>query len=273
MVIISKVGRSLLVLVIIGLLASPLWIKFLPNEALLPIINNIPGTEKVLCQYPVNVSGESMSPIVQPGSNLVFDRCYDLSELNEGLLILFKDDSSLRLGIIRHILPTEPPIFKVSGEKSPDRLQDITTTNIVAIEPSIDTSKTKYQAKQDPQTFVIHPDEYLNDLYLAKIPKSSGIENSNLEQTTQFLIDTDKFCFVVEPIKTINEVRLEISDVDSEQIILLGENIIFTTDPQTNINCLDFGKNQGMINLDSGKYSFNFFSNHQLLQSIIFEVN
>jgi acetylornithine deacetylase/succinyl-diaminopimelate desuccinylase-like protein len=112
----------------------------------------------------------------------------------------------------------------------------------------------------------------ITDFYLAKIPKGTGIETATVERTASFFREKDKFCFVIAPKKNLIGVELEISNTKTGEKVSLGKDIIFTAGSKPNINCLDFGSSQGMLNLDPGTYQYRFLMNHQALADIQFEV-
>lgn len=213
-----------------------------------------------------------MEPLVRSGTSIALSRCFEESDLVEGTVVLFDDNSGLRLGIIRHVLPLEPAVYKISDEKAPELLHDAVKEEIVGITSSIDVGQSKYQAKQKTESFILDSNEFLTDFYLAKIPRGAGIETSTIEKTTSFSRQQDKFCFVVVPKKALIGVGLEMVNTQTQEKTSLGENIIFSVSPKLNINCLDFGSAQGMLNLDQGVYWFKFLLNHQAIKNIQFEV-
>lgn len=272
MKIIKKLIRYLLIALLILILASPLWFKAVPAKYISFLTGRSAVVDSVVCNFSTRVGGESMNPLVSPGTLLEMNRCFEKEDLTEGTVILFNDDSSLRLGIIRHVLPLDPVVYKVSDEKAAERLHDVTKEEITAITKSVDTGKSGYQPKQETESFILDSSEFLTDFYLAKIPRGAGIENSTVEKATSFSLNEDKFCSVIVPRKNLTAVSTEIINIRAQKTIPLGRSIIFNASSKPNINCMDFGSGQGMLNLDPGIYRYRFLMNHQVLEDIQFEV-
>lgn len=273
MKIIRILFKNLLVLIVLLVLASPLWLKFLPSKYFNIFVNKSLVINKLVCNFSTKISGESMDPIIAPGTAVKLNRCFDQKDLTENTVIIYKDNSILRFGIIRHILLLDPIVYKISDEKSPDNLRDIVKENIVGITHDFDLSKTKYQFKAKTESFILFSNEFLSDFYLAKIPKGMGIEMTTPEKTTIFSIQKDKFCSVIFPKKKLFGVDSEIIDDKTQKIIPLGKEGIFDLQPNPNINCSEFGSSQGMLNLKKGNYHYRLLINHQVLQNIPFIVN
>ena len=229
--------------------------------------------DQYVCGFSTKVSGESMNPLVAPGSLIELNRCFKKEDLTEGVIVLFSDNSNLRLGVIRHVIPLDPVVYKISDEKAPELFHDIVAEEIVAMTKNIDTSKSKYQVRQGKESFILNSDEFLRDIYLGRIAKGMGIEMSTVEKITTFFRQEDKFCAVVVPKKNLTAVDIEISDTKTLETISLGRSIVYDSSSKpTNINCMDFGSNQGMLNLDPGTYQYKFIMNNQVLANIQFEV-
>jgi hypothetical protein len=214
-----------------------------------------------------------MGPIIAPGASIKLTRCFNEKDLTDNTVILYKDNSILRFGVIRHILPLDPIVYKISDEKAPDLLHDIIKENIVGITHDFDLSKTKYQIKATTESFVLSSDEFLSDFYLAKIPKGMGIEMITPEKTNTFNIQKDKFCSVIFPKKKLFAVDSEIVNDENQKIIPLGKDGVLDLQPNPNINCSEFGSSQGMLNLKKGNYHYRLLINHQVLQDIPFSIN
>ncbi|MGD9129244.1 MAG: hypothetical protein PVJ09_02040 [Candidatus Woesebacteria bacterium] len=272
MTIIKKLAKYLFCLLILFILLSPLWIKMVPLNYLSSLTGKTSVFDKYLCNYSVQVHGDSMAPIISEGSFIGLDRCFIETELTEGTVVLFGKGSNLHLGIIRHVLHLNPVVYKVSNERPHERLQDIIKEEIVAINKDIDTSASNYQAKQSEESFILDPSEFLSDLYLGKIPKGYGVEMAELEKTTLFFREKDKFCSVIVPKKDLVSVDIEIVDTKTQNAVVSNTAVIFNVRPNPNINCMDFGSGQGMLNLNPGNYRYRFLVNHQVLRDIQFSV-
>ena len=254
------------------ILAFPFWLKFIPSKYFVIFINKSPIIDKLVCNFSTKIIGQSMNPIIAPGASIKLNRCFSEKDLTENTVIIYQDNSILRFGIIRHILQLDPIVYKISDEKAPDLLHDIIKENIVGITHDLDLSKTKYQAKAKTESFILSANEFLSDFYLAKIPKGMGIEATIPEKTTSFNTEKDKFCSIILPKKKLFGVDSEIVNDKNQEKIPLGENMIFDVNPTPNINCLEFGSKQGMLNLKKGNYRYRLLINHQVLINISFSV-
>lgn len=272
MKLIKKVFRYLLFSFIILVLFSPLWVSKIPMKYLSFLVGKTSVADKYICKYSVQVSSDSMSPIISQGSSVELNRCFTKEDLSEEIIVLFGKDSEYRLGIIRHILPLDPVIYKVSNEIPNERLQDIVFEEIIAIGEDVDTNKSIYKPPEDLNSLVLDPNEYLSDLYLGKIPRGYGIEMAEVEKTNIFSRDNDKFCLVVVPKKELAFVDTETIELETGKIVNSSENIVFNVRSEPNINCEDFGDSQGMLNLDKGNYRYRFLLNHQVLADVLFSV-
>lgn len=272
MKIIKKLAKYLILTLVILIIASPLWLRVVPTKYITLITGKVGFIDRVVCNFSTKVSGQSMNPLIAPGSSVEINRCFEDGDLTEGTAILFNDGSNLRIGIIRHILPFNPVVYKVSDEKAPELFHDVIAEEITGVAEGVDTSKSKYEAKQGVNAFVLEANDYLADFYLAKIPRGSGVEASTSQKTTSFSKEEDKFCFVVIPKKSLTNVSLEVVNTGTQKTTVLGSGIVFDVRQTPNINCQDFGSGQGMFNLDFGTYRYRLLVNHQALADIQFEV-
>ena len=269
---IKKLPKCLLITLLILIFTLPLWIKVVPTKYISLLTGKSTTIDSVICNFSTRVSGESMSPLITPGSLMQMDRCFKTNDLSEGVVVLFKNDSNLRFGIIRHILPLDPIVYKVSDEKAPERLHDVIKEEIAGITKNIDVSKSRYQAQQGVESFIIDADKFLTDFYLGRIPRGFGVEMAKVEKTNIFFIEKDKFCAVVFPKKELVFVDIEIVDAKTGKIVRSSKNIVFNVRPEPNIGCEDFGSDQGMLNIGPGTYRYRFLMNHQALKDVPFEV-
>jgi len=270
--IINIIVKNLLILILILLILSPLWIKLVPAKYISVLTGKSQLADKYLCNYSTKVGGESMNPLIAPGSSIAVNRCFEEKDLTEGTVILFNDGANLRFGVIRHILSLDPVVYKVSDEKAPELFHDVVKEEIAGVNKSIDSSGTKYKVKEEAGSFILNANEFFTDLYLAKIPRGMGIEISTVEKTTSFFRQEDKFCSVIIPKKKLTAVDTEIINAETQNKISLGNNIVFNIESKPNTNCMEFGSGPGMLNLDLGTYRYRFLVNHQALADIQFEV-
>lgn len=276
MTILKKIIQSLLIILLIILLTLPFWINLVPVNCFSFLIGRFDFIDNQLCQFSTQIKGEAMAPLIKPNSSVKFDRCFQTKDLNKGTVVLYQDGSTLHVGIIRHVVPSTPIVYKLSNERESDSLQDATETQIKGINKEIDTSSSAYQSVQEAENFVLKSSEYLRDIYLGRIPKGSGIENSDVQKTNQFSSRHDKFCFVISPKKRLAGVDLEIVSNRTQNKIVLGEEVIFGLDPDPNINCFDLAatgsSTHSSLGLEEGSYQFRFILNHQLLESLDFQI-
>ncbi|MDD4937633.1 MAG: hypothetical protein PHX34_01225 [Candidatus Shapirobacteria bacterium] len=273
MKIIKKLLKYLLLLIILLALTSSLWLKIIPQKYLSPFVGKSSIVDNVICNFSTKISGESMNPIITPGTSVDLNRCFKENDLTKNTIVMYLDNSDFRFGIIRHVLTLDPPVYKISDEKAPELLHDIIKEEIVGITHNIDVSKTKYETKQKTESFIFNPDEYLFNLYLGKIPRGYGIEMAEVEETTQFIKDKDKFCSVTSPKKKLLHVDTEIIDSKTNKVVTSAKDVILNVNSKPNIDCTDFGSDQGMLNLNPGNYQYKFSMNHQVLKNIPFIVN
>jgi len=213
-----------------------------------------------------------MNSLIAPGSLLELNRCFEESDLTKGTVVLFNDNSNLQLGIIRHVLPLDPIVYKISDEKAPRLLHDVIKEEITAITNKVDTSASKYLAEQETESFILDSSVFLTDFYLAKIPRGSGIETSTVKKANSFSRQEDKFCSVIVPKKNLTAVDTEITNTETQKTVSQGSDIILNASTNPNINCMDFGVGPGMLNLAPGTYRYRFLMSHQVLADVQFEV-
>jgi len=272
MKIIQKIFKWFFYFFLLLIITIPFWISKVPLEHISFLVGQTPVVDKYLCEYEVKVSGDSMSPLIEPGTTIKLNRCFDEGDLTEGIVVLFGKDGEYHLGVIRHILPLDPVIYKISNERPNERLQDMVLTEITAISTEIDTSRSSYQFNESIESLVLDPTDYVSDLYLGKIPRGVGIEMAEVEKTDSFIRAEDKFCMVVVPKKELAFVDIEIINAQSKEIIKSHKKIVFNVLPKPNTNCQDFGDQPGMIDLPQGNYRYRFLLNHQALADIPFTV-
>jgi len=269
----KTVKKLLGYLLILLVLSSPVWFKAIPSKYFTAFVGKSKIVDKLLCNFSTKVSGESMNPVITPGTSVGLTRCFAEKDLSQNTVVLYRDGSSLRFGIIRHILSLNPVVYKISDEKAPELLHDIIKEEIVAITHDINVGKSKYQAKQSAESFILSPDDFLSDFYLAKIPKSMGLETATVEKTSLFKSRQDKFCFVILPKKKLTAVASEIVNEETKDAIAQSKDMIFNANPKPNINCQDFGPGPGMLNLDKGSYHYRLLMNHQVLKDVPFTLD
>lgn len=270
--VLKKLITYTLITLFILILTSPLWIKVIPTKYIKLLSGKLALVDNVVCNFSINVAGESMKPLINPGSSVETNRCFADTDLVEGTVVLFRDDQKQRLGIIRHVLPLDPVIYNVSDEKAPELLHDVIKEEITGIVKGVDGSKSNYQSDQNTESLILNADEFLSDLYVGRIPRGYGVEMAEVEKTTQFTKEKDKFCSVIIPKKELVSVDIEIVNAETKEVVRSSKNIIFNVRSEPNVNCEDFGSGSGMLNLKSGTYQYRFLMKHQVLADVQFEV-
>ena len=146
----KKVFWTVLAIFLIVLFALiVIWIKWVPVGKIEFLQNSNGSVSRVLCLYPIQVSGDSMSPILSNGERKTFDKCFDGEDLKVGLIVLYQGetDTVMRLGIIRSMNQRDGLVYQVSNERELDQLRSVSLEEIAAIS-EIDTSNSKYNYNQ-----------------------------------------------------------------------------------------------------------------------------
>jgi len=270
--IVKKLIAYFLAVLLILVFSFPLWVKFLPVRYLPFLTGRLAVVDNLVCRFSIKVDGKSMDPLITPGSQVAINRCFKDIDLTEGAVVLYNESSSPHFGVIRHRLPLDPIVYKISDEKAPQLLHDIVGSDIIGIVKGVDVGKSKYQSGQKAESFILNANDFLTDLYLAKIPRGVGIEMATVQKTVTFSRRTDKFCSVIIHKIKLTSVDVEIIDAKTNKTAFQQGGIVFDTTPSPNINCHEFGAGAGMLNLDPGVYRYHFLINHQALANIEFEV-
>ena len=172
MKIIKTIIKYLLMLILVSIFFASFWIKFIPTKYFSLLTGKLVVVDKYICNFSTKINGEAMSSLIISGTEVEISRCFKETDLIENIFVLYNDGSSLRPGIIRHILSLDPIIYKISDEKAPQLLHDVIKEEIIGINKNIDVRKSNYQTKQKSESFILNANEFLTDLYLAKIPRS-----------------------------------------------------------------------------------------------------
>jgi hypothetical protein len=264
--------RSLAVLIVLLLLTSPLWIKKVPIENVRFLIGYIDAVDKYLCEYTIPASGQSMDPIIPIGSPITLDQCFTQEEVGVGTVVLFKEGTDIRLGIVRLILPLEPKVYKISNEINYGQLKDKILSDIVAINNEVDTSQTKYVETNSVDAYLLDPSTIFEYFYLTAVPIGVGIENAEILPTTVFDSKKDKFCTVIKPLQSASNISTDIMNLDTMEVTTLTSNSILLFKATPNIGCREFGTNLGQVDLRAGRYTVRLSKDYQVLVSIEFQV-
>ena len=197
----KSAGKIVGVIIIFLIALVVLGIKFYPVRDIEFLRNNTNPISKIICTYSVKVSGDSMEPFLQPNTTVSFDKCFDENDLKVGTVIIFKVGAVQRLGIIRSIQNFGRIVYKVSNETNSHELTDVLLDEIVGLK-DLDTSLTSYKPNQE-ESISTELSDYMSRAYLGTIPRSAALESTKIKETTNFNLNSDKFCYVVNPIKDL----------------------------------------------------------------------
>jgi len=264
--------RNVIIIVVLLLLASPLWIKLLPITALTPILGHIEAVDNYLCTYTIRASGESMDPIIPVGTGIDLDKCFSEDDIHTGTIVLFSDGSDLRLGIVRYILELTPKVYKISNEINPDQFKDKVLSDISAISNGVDTSATKFVAALNAEDFYLDHRDYYEYFFIASIPRDEGIDSTTPVETTTFSYTNDQFCTLVKPYTTLSNFSVEIVNNTTNEVTPFFIDAILEPQDTANIECRQLGSNEGQLNISPGYYYVRVSKDHQTLEAIDFVV-
>lgn len=122
-----------IILTVIALLAGAYLIilRLAPNA----IPTNMPIIGKLTCPYPVKIAGSSMSPALQEGARLTFDRCSgDKLNLQLNTIIAFQEGETVRISrIIGKNTGNTNVIYKTAQDAKPNNFIDVPASDIIAI--------------------------------------------------------------------------------------------------------------------------------------------
>lgn len=123
----------IVVLFIVALIAF--W-RFAPTRMIEDVANNLGPAKTALCQYPVKVSGEAMTPIFQHGQLVVFSKCVENRDnITLGAIILYERPGGMRIAVVRErrVLDTNGVIYRVSQEARRNEIDEVRSDRIIGI--------------------------------------------------------------------------------------------------------------------------------------------
>lgn len=127
---IKKIVSIVSVVIIVLIVIAVVWVKFVPFNDLGFVSDSDSPIAEIACSFPVKVSGDSMSPLLEDGKTVVFDKCFDEEDLEVGVVITYVDGTVQRIGIIRNV---EGEVYKVSNETKQENIRDVRFDDISAI--------------------------------------------------------------------------------------------------------------------------------------------
>ena len=108
-----------------------LMLRFAPAS----ISTKIPVIGKMFCSYPVRVSGNSMSPALESGEVINFNRCMDdKSNLSVGTIIAFQGEGVVRISrIIEKLFGSAETQYKTAQDNRVNDFITVSASQIIAV--------------------------------------------------------------------------------------------------------------------------------------------
>lgn len=127
----KKIFWTILSILIFMLVGYLLLMRFAPNA----IPTDMPVIGKMFCSYPVRISGNSMSPALESGKVINFNRCMDdKSNLSAGTIIAFQGEGVVRISrIIEKISGTAEIQYKTAQDNRANDFIIVNANQIIAI--------------------------------------------------------------------------------------------------------------------------------------------
>lgn len=126
----KKIIRWVLIIVVILVVSIFVWFRFVDVSEIEFLKNSDNSIADVACSYPMKISGDSMKPIYESGETVSFDKCFDQDDLEIGKVVVYKDESVLRVVVIRNIDGNK---LEVSNEGRAEDVRTINFSDLVAI--------------------------------------------------------------------------------------------------------------------------------------------
>jgi hypothetical protein len=219
---------------------------------------------KTICSYRLKIGGDSMVPILENGKTYVFNKCFDEKNIEDNTVILYDDNKVPRTGIIRYTQNYGRLVYKVSNEREAQNIQDVLPTDIYAIYIT-DISNTNY-TEQSTKEVNTDFSEYMDDFYLASLDIDLGIESGKLKEDDEFDLDTEKFCYVAKPNKSLTDIDVIVFDDEDNEIFQLVTDGMIT---KKDTNCISKGENG--FDLDNNQYILKVFVENILIKESLFK--
>lgn len=101
----------------------------------IPLLHSIPGMNKVTCQFPVAVAGNSMEPAIKAGSRMTFNKCFkDKENLAIGTVILYSGERGSTISRIKEKISQQDRfVYKVNQDNRPDAVFEVQPERIIGI--------------------------------------------------------------------------------------------------------------------------------------------
>lgn len=130
-----KIFKLAFTIIALAVAAGVLFWRFAPPEAVKRVIKNSGPAKEILCQYPVRVSGDAMTPTFKNGQTVVLSKCIeDNANIPTGTIVLYDRPGALRLSIIRERIQDENGVlYRLSQEARQNEIDEARSDRIVAV--------------------------------------------------------------------------------------------------------------------------------------------
>lgn len=131
----KSISIILIVFAVIILLII-IWVKFVPVQKIsfLTEQDKDSAISQALCNYPVKVSGDSMSPLFTNGETINFNKCFEGEVLQVEDVVVHDAGNVMKIGVIREIVEGESgQYYKISPEGRQGDVSDVFPDKIIAV--------------------------------------------------------------------------------------------------------------------------------------------
>jgi hypothetical protein len=80
----KKLAKYLLITLLLLIFTFSLWIKAVPNKYLSLLTGKAAVVDRLVCNFSTKAGGESMNPLITPGSLVKMNRCFEDEDLTGG---------------------------------------------------------------------------------------------------------------------------------------------------------------------------------------------
>ncbi len=259
----KKIILIIIIIFVLLIVGAALFIRFVPVEDIDFIRESDSPVAEAICSYPVTISSESMVPFFSADETVTFDKCFESDEIIVGAVVVYEGGGAQRLGIVREIQDEGRLVYKVSNEARPQDLANVLEDEVLGINDT-DTSSSVYDYS-DVEEINTELLEYMSEAYLGTIPRGAGLETADIQRASDFDLEVDKFCYIVNPIVDLANVDYVITAEGSDEALVEITDVMYS--PGENINCDD-----NPLDLEGGDYVFVIFISDVLLEELPFTI-
>lgn len=95
---------NFIVYTIVGLVVAMILLyKFLPPEIIRKCFGDNSKISQIFCHQTINIVGDSMEPFLKKDDRAVFNKCFEMNDLEPNMVVMFKDEGINRIAIIELI--------------------------------------------------------------------------------------------------------------------------------------------------------------------------